>query len=211
MVSDERLTISSPRAIEGLIESWSSFTPAARALDGLSAEQAVTRLEGWPHSVAAARWWSGGVIGVVEYAGATWLTPRRKAVPVMAQIKVYALRATIEAHRGELSEAIHESVMEAFRYPREKRFQRFIALEREDFVFPADRSDRYTVIEVSVFEGRSVEAKKALVRALYRNVARRCGIDAHDLEITIFETPRANWGIRGVPGDELTIAYDVEV
>ena len=129
----------------------------------------------------------------------------------MAQVKVYALRGTIEAHRGELSEAIHESVMEAFRYPKEKRFQRFIALEPEDFVHPDDRSDRYTVIEISVFEGRSLEAKKALVLALFRNVARRCGIDARDLEITIFETPRANWGIRGVPGDELAIAYDVDV
>ena len=129
----------------------------------------------------------------------------------MAQVKVFALRATIEAHRSELSEAIHESVMEAFRYPRTKRFHRFIALEPEDFVYPGDRSDRYTVIEVSVFEGRSVAAKKALVRALFRNVEERCGIDAHDLEITIFETPRANWGIRGVPGDELEIAYAVDV
>lgn len=43
------------------------------------------------------------------------------------------------------------------------------------------------------------------------NVARRCGIDAHDLEITIYETPCSNWGIRGVPGDELAIAYDVDV
>jgi AraC-like DNA-binding protein len=31
---------------------WSSFTPASRALDGLEAEQAVTKLAGWPHSIA---------------------------------------------------------------------------------------------------------------------------------------------------------------
>jgi phenylpyruvate tautomerase PptA (4-oxalocrotonate tautomerase family) len=129
----------------------------------------------------------------------------------MAQVKVFATRATIDALRGALSEAIHESVVEAFRYPREKRFQRFIALEPEDFVVPSDRSERYTIVEVSVFEGRSVDAKKALVRSLYRNVARRCGIDAQDLEVTIFETPRSNWGIRGAPGDELAIGYDVEV
>lgn len=129
----------------------------------------------------------------------------------MAQVKVYALRATLEAHRQELSDAIHESVVEAFHYPEEKRFQRFFALAPEDFVFPGDRSERYTVVEISVFEGRSVDAKKALVGALYRNVALRCGIDPVDLEVTISETPRANWGIRGVPGDELAIGYDVEV
>jgi hypothetical protein len=58
---------------------------------------------------------------------------------------------------------------------------------------------------------RSVATKKALVRALYRNIARRCGIEGVDLEIMIFETPRVNWGIRGVPGDEVTIGYDVDV
>jgi hypothetical protein len=46
------LTTASPKAIEGLIEEWTSFTPASRALDGLTPEQAVTKLKGWPHSIA---------------------------------------------------------------------------------------------------------------------------------------------------------------
>ena len=33
----------------------------------------------------------------------------------------------------------------------------------------------------------------------------------NDLEITITETPRANWVIRGVPADELLLTYAVEV
>ncbi len=49
---EEIFTATSPKAIEGLIEEWSSFTPASRALDGLTPEQAVTKLEGWPHSIA---------------------------------------------------------------------------------------------------------------------------------------------------------------
>jgi uncharacterized damage-inducible protein DinB len=51
-MSDEPFTTSSPKAIEGLIEAWSSFTPASRALDGLTPELAVTKLDGWPHSIA---------------------------------------------------------------------------------------------------------------------------------------------------------------
>jgi phenylpyruvate tautomerase PptA (4-oxalocrotonate tautomerase family) len=129
----------------------------------------------------------------------------------MAQVKVYGLRASIDAHRASLSDAIHASVMEALQYPPEKRFHRFLALESGDFVFPRDRTERYTIIEISMFAGRSVDAKKALVRALYENVARGCGIEANDLEITIIETPRENWGIRGVSGDELGLGYRVEV
>ena len=51
-MSEEIYTTTSPKAIEGLIEEWSSFTPASRVLDGLTPEQVITKLEGWPHSMA---------------------------------------------------------------------------------------------------------------------------------------------------------------
>jgi len=31
------------------------------------------------------------------------------------------------------------------------------------------------------------------------------------VEITITETPRSNWGIRGLPADELELSYKVDV
>lgn len=129
----------------------------------------------------------------------------------MSQVKVYGLRASLATQREALSAAIHESIVACLNYPLDKRFHRFIALDPEDFMFPADRSAGYTIIEFSMFEGRSVAAKKELIRALFSNVERRCGIRPQDLEITIFETPRANWGIRGKPGDELALGYAVEV
>ena len=129
----------------------------------------------------------------------------------MAQVTVYGLRGALEHGRAALSEAIHASVMQAFQYPPEKRFHRFIALDKADFIFPPDRSDRYTIVEVSIFEGRSAEAKTLLIRLLYQNATRLAGISPQDLEITIFETPRAAWGIRGLPGDEVGLNYKVEV
>ncbi len=129
----------------------------------------------------------------------------------MAQVKVFGLRRRMEPVRAALSDAIHAAVVEAFRYPPEKRFHRFIQLDDADFVFPADRSDRYTIVEISVFEGRSAEAKKALIRGLFERIAAAAGVPPRDLEITIFETPRHAWGIRGVPGDELGLDYKVEV
>ena len=62
-----------------------------------------------------------------------------------------------------------------------------------------------------MFEGRSAEAKKKLIRSLFTLVSAKVGIAPQDLEITIFETPQANWGIRGLPGDELALGYKVEV
>lgn len=129
----------------------------------------------------------------------------------MAQIKIYALHSTIQQYRQLLSDAIHQAVISALSYPPEKKFQRFIALQPEDFIYPADRSQHYTIIEIFMFEGRSTEAKKALIRTLYSNIQLTTSISMQDIEITIVETPKANWGIRGLPGDELSLGYRVEV
>lgn len=101
--------------------------------------------------------------------------------------------------------------MEVFGLPENKRFQRFILLEKEDFLFPKDRSDSYTIVELVVFEGRTLETKKALIRTLIGKITDALGIEHRDLEITIIETPKSNWRIRGVPGDELDIDYKVDV
>lgn len=51
-MNDEIITSASPKFVEGMIEDWSSFVPATRALDDLTPEQAMAKLEGWPHSIA---------------------------------------------------------------------------------------------------------------------------------------------------------------
>lgn len=129
----------------------------------------------------------------------------------MAQVKIYGLHQTINRARTELSDSIHKSIMAAFHYPEEKRFHRFMAFEKDDYVFPADRSDDYIILEISIFEGRTVEAKKHLIQLLFQNIPSQTGIAKHDIEITIFETPRSHWGIRGMAGDELELNYNVEV
>lgn len=105
---------------------------------------------------------------------------------------------------------LHGCVQEALGLPADKRFHRFIALAAEDFIHPADRSERYTIIEISLFEGRSVEAKKQLICLIFARFERDLGIAPQDVEITLFETPKHNWGIRGLPGDELALSYKVE-
>jgi phenylpyruvate tautomerase PptA (4-oxalocrotonate tautomerase family) len=129
----------------------------------------------------------------------------------MVQIKVYSLADKLNPIKAELSNVIHTSLIEILQLTPEKRFHRFFPLDRSDFYYPSDRTNNYLVIEISMFEGRSVETKKELIRLLIKNINEKFNIPIYDIEITIFETPKFNWGIRGVPGDELTLNYKVEV
>jgi hypothetical protein len=129
----------------------------------------------------------------------------------MPQVKIYGHAAPLRAMQRELSDVIHGCAVDALAFPREKRFHRFIPLAQGDFIHPEDRSERYTVIEILLFEGRSVEAKKRFIRLLYERAREQLQLSPMDLELTLIETPRHDWGIRGLPGDELELSYRVDV
>ncbi|MCC5665725.1 tautomerase family protein [Nostoc sp. CHAB 5784] len=129
----------------------------------------------------------------------------------MVQIKVYGLAEKLNPVKMELSNIIHATVIEVLQLTPEKRFHRFLPLDKSDFYYPSDRSDNYLIIEISMFNGRSVETKKELIRLLIQNINKKLNIPVYDIEITIFETPKYNWGIRGLPGDELILNYKIEL
>jgi phenylpyruvate tautomerase PptA (4-oxalocrotonate tautomerase family) len=129
----------------------------------------------------------------------------------MSQVKIFGLRASLAPVLRQVSDVIHSCVVDALQYPQDKRAHRFFPLEPDEFYYPAGRTERYTIIEFSMFEGRSVEAKKKLIRLLFERFEATLGIGPNDVEITIFETPKHNWGFRGLPGDEHSLNYKVNV
>ena len=129
----------------------------------------------------------------------------------MAQIKIYGLAPQLNPIKAKLSEVIHSCIVDALQFPVDKRAHRFFPMDTSDFYYPLGRTDRYTIIEISMFEGRSVKAKKHLIQLLFARIQKELGITSQDVEVTITETPKHNWGIRGLPGDELGLNYKVDV
>lgn len=128
----------------------------------------------------------------------------------MAQIKIYGERGHLRHMRTCLSDAIHAVSMDVLGLPRDKRFHRFIGLDSDDFIYPPDRTQAYNIVEISLFEGRSVGTRHKFLRSLMCQIVNDVGITPIDLEITLFETPKSHWGIRGKLGDELSLDYKVE-
>ncbi|SMN17352.1 putative [uncultured Candidatus Thioglobus sp.] len=129
----------------------------------------------------------------------------------MAQVKIYGVSGVLSKNKALISKAIHEALMVAFGLPENKLFHRFISLDKDNFLYPTDRTEKYTIIELSIFEGRSIETKKQLINLIFSKIKEYTEIEGQDIEITIFETPMTNWGIRGMPADELVLNYKVKV
>ena len=96
-------------------------------------------------------------------------------------------------------------------FPKEKKYHRFIALDVEDILFPDVKSEAYTIIEIMMIEGRSVETKKRLIYALFKNIEDDLGICKTDIEICIVESPACNWGFCGKTGDDIKLNYKIEI
>lgn len=129
----------------------------------------------------------------------------------MAQIKIYGVIEKLQPIKQQLSDVIHGCVVEALHFPQDKRAHRFIGLERDDFYWPEGRTDAYTILEITMIEGRTVETRKRLIRLLFDRIQAEVGITHQDLEICIVESPAANWGFRGMHGDEVKLNYKIAV
>jgi phenylpyruvate tautomerase PptA (4-oxalocrotonate tautomerase family) len=102
-------------------------------------------------------------------------------------------------------------LVEAFGIPDDDRTQRLVEHERDNFEIEPGRSEKYTLVEITAFPGRSHSAKRALYRAIVRNLA-EAGVPADDITIVLHEPPLANWGIRGgKSADEVDLGFAVEV
>ncbi|XWN30934.1 MAG: tautomerase family protein [Devosia sp.] len=130
----------------------------------------------------------------------------------MPQVKVYGLRDVLGPIRREVSDVINSCISDGLKFPSERRLQRFFLMDREDFIYPAhERTERYTIVEITTFEGRTEETKRAMIRLFYERVPPVIGCERVDLDVIIYEIPRHAWGLMGAVGDEQQLSYKVEV
>ncbi len=110
-----------------------------------------------------------------------------------------------------LIHAVQSALQEALKIPEWDRTLRLVEHPASHFAVPPGRGEKFTLIEVTMFSGRSIGAKRALYQALVRNLA---GLDVPplDVKITLIETPPENWGLRGgTPASEIDLGFKIDV
>jgi len=126
-------------------------------------------------------------------------------------IVIYGINQQLNPIKAQLSETIHACMQSVLGMPEGKRAHRFIPMDSEDFYYPDDRSNAYTVIEINMMAGREQDTLKRLIKTLFKEIEQQIGISPTDIEITIKEQPAHCWGFRGITGDEAKLSYQVNV
>ncbi|MDO8388102.1 MAG: tautomerase family protein [Polaromonas sp.] len=107
--------------------------------------------------------------------------------------------------------AVQTAVVEALKVPLWTLSVRLFVHEARRFVGPADKDERYTLVTLDCFTGRSLATKRVLYQAITNQLG-RCGIPADHLKILLREAPRDNWAIRGgLPASDVALGYDVAI
>ena len=114
-------------------------------------------------------------------------------------------------HEQQLIDAVQAALLGALKIP---DYDRDVVVDTYDNaarIVPTGRSARFTRIEIKMFSGRSIEAKRALYKAIVENLD-ALGVPAADVKIILVDIPRENWGLRGgIPASDLDLGFKVDV
>jgi phenylpyruvate tautomerase PptA (4-oxalocrotonate tautomerase family) len=129
----------------------------------------------------------------------------------MPLVRIEILSGRSSSEKKRLLQAVHRALVEAFAIPEDDRTQRLVEHDRDNFEIPPGRSERYTLVEITAFAGRSIPAKRALYKSIVRNLA-EVAVPPDDVIIVLHEPPLENWGIRGgSSADQVDLGFRVDV
>ena len=128
----------------------------------------------------------------------------------MPLVKVSLLKGRSIEEKKALLDAIHAALLDAFKIPENDRTQRIFEFEPENFEIPEEKTSNYTIIEIDVFPGRSLDAKRKLYQKIVQNLSEQ--IQPNDILVILKEPSLDNWGVRGgMPASEIDLGFKLDV
>jgi phenylpyruvate tautomerase PptA (4-oxalocrotonate tautomerase family) len=129
----------------------------------------------------------------------------------MPVVRIEILEGRTPSEKRAILDAVHDALTEALKIPSDDRLQRLTEHEAEDFDIPPDKSEKFTLVDITMFPGRSTSAKRSLYEAIVRNLG-RLGIPGNDVFVVLHEPPMEDWGVRGGrPASEVDLGFQVDV
>lgn len=129
----------------------------------------------------------------------------------MPLVKISILNGRSDSEKKRLLDIVHSSLVEAFKIPDHDRIQRIYEFDEHDFEIPNNRSEKYSIIEIVIFPGRSAEAKQKLYKLIFSGL-KALDYQDNDATIVLHEPDLDNWGIQGgQSGKEVDLGFDLNV
>ena len=115
----------------------------------------------------------------------------------MPFVRIDLRRGKSAAYRQEIGRVVYAALL-AVGVPQNDRFQVISEHEATDFVFDPDylgvhRTDDLVMIQITWNEGRTLEQKQSLYKAIAEGLAATPGLRPEDVLINLVEVKKENW------------------
>ena len=102
------------------------------------------------------------------------------------------------AHRRTIGDVVYDAMIATIGVPAGDRFQVIAEHAPADLIFDPhyagiERSADCVFIQITLSEGRTVDAKKAFYRAIVDGLNERLGLRREDVLINLIEVKKENW------------------
>ena len=128
----------------------------------------------------------------------------------MPSTRIETRRGWLGDQRRDFIEAVQGALVAGILIPEGDRCVRLVEYDEDGIITPPHAGPRYTVIEITLFAGRSIEAKRRLYAAMAANLA-PFGLEPNEIKVILIEVPQENWGLRGLPASEIELGFKVDV
>ncbi len=129
----------------------------------------------------------------------------------MPDILVEVRGAWLSGKQTAFLQAVHKAVVQALNTPDDEPLARLIEHPAASYLIPHTAGQRFTRIEIVLFTGRSLEAKRQLYRAMVENL-RPFGVPPDDVKIVLLEVTSRDVGFRGGQAAcDVDLGYPVQV
>jgi hypothetical protein len=126
---------------------------------------------------------------------------------VLAEVR----KGWIASRGSQFLDAIHAAIVEALHTPEGDKVLRLVEHPPEQFAIPGSAGERFTHIEITMFAGRTLATKRALYKAIVRNLE-SFGVPPKDVKIILIEISAESVGMRGgIAACDLDIGYEIRV
>lgn len=115
----------------------------------------------------------------------------------MPLVRIEILKGKDMEYKKSIMEAVHTALVNAIQIEDGDRFQRLYEIEDDLFERSESKTDKFTMIEITMFQGRTKEQKAKIYEEIVRELDEKLHIQATDVFIVINEPPNENWGLAG--------------
>lgn len=116
-------------------------------------------------------------------------------MPIL-RIDIQAGKST--AYKRAILRGVRTAVTKALGVPDDRVTQRLIETPAENIDSSGVRSDRLTIVEISMLPGRDADMKRALYREVVRGLGLEPGIAEHDIVVIVNDPAEESFCVGGV-------------